>query len=77
MANKQYRRETLYKIIIQYDHPAGGIAFAKYRNIEVDKPASWRKTAHFLKQKFPSLHHINVYGGISGLFIRQIGRNNL
>jgi hypothetical protein len=77
MAHNQYRRENLYKIIVQYDHPDGGPAFAKYRNIEVDKPASWKRTADFLKRRFPSMHHVNVYGGISQEFVKQIKRDEL
>jgi hypothetical protein len=72
MQKYQYRRENLYKIIVQYQGPDGRPAFAKYRNIEVDKPAAWLRTANFLKSKFQEIHHVNVYGGISGDFKQQI-----
>jgi hypothetical protein len=72
MNKYQYRRESLYKIIVQYTGSDGQLAFAKYRNIEVDKPASWERTAEFLRGKFPGIHHVNVYGGITGEFKQQI-----
>ena len=72
MSSNQYRRENLYKIIAQYVGPDGHPAFAKFRNIEVDKPASWKRTENFLRNRFPSIHHVNVYGGITGEFKQQI-----
>jgi hypothetical protein len=72
MRKDQYRRENLYKIIVAYDRGAGVTGFAKFRNIEVDKPASWRRTENFLTRTFPTIQHVNVYGGITGEFKKQI-----
>lgn len=72
MRKYQYRRENLYKIIVVFDRGNGSTGFAKFRNIQVDKPASWRRTERFLHREFPTMLHVNVYGGITGQFKKQI-----
>jgi hypothetical protein len=71
MNKNKYRRETLYKVIVVYLDHQGKAAFAKYRNILCDRPASWSRSKKFFKSKFPTATHVNIYGGLTGQFKRQ------
>ena len=71
MTKYKYERENLYRVVIVYRDPNGKPAFAKYRNIQCDKPASWERSKAFFKTTFPTATHVNIYGGISRKFIRQ------
>jgi hypothetical protein len=69
--NQQYRRENLYKVIVIYIDDAGITRGAKYRNIECDKLQAWERSKKYFKQKYPTATHVNVYGGVSGVFKGQ------
>jgi hypothetical protein len=68
----KYKRENLYTVIVVYDGPNGQPAFAKYRNIDCDKPATWERTKRFFEKKFPTAKHANIYGGISREYKKQV-----
>jgi hypothetical protein len=70
MKPANYKRENLYTAVVVYTE-AGKPKFAKYRNIDADKPASWIRTKAFFKDRFPTATHVNLYGGISRVFKRQ------
>lgn len=67
----KYKRENLYTVIVVYDGPDGKAAFAKYHNIDCDKPATWTRTKAFFKSKFPTVKHANIYGGVTREYKRQ------
>lgn len=71
MGKNQYRRENLYKAIVIYTDQWGQTKGAKYRNILADRPASWNQSVAYWKKKFPSATHVNLYGGITGQFVRR------
>jgi hypothetical protein len=71
MPHTKYKRETLYTVILCYTGPTGADAFAKYRNIECDKPGTWERAKVFFRTKFPTVKHANIYGGISRDFKRR------
>lgn len=71
MEHRKYKRENLYTAVVIYKGPWGKTAAAKYRNIDADKPATWKRAAIFFKLKFPTATHVNLYGGISREFKRQ------
>lgn len=68
-----YKRENLYTAIVFFPNPDGSAKMkaAKYRNIEADKPGSWARFVEFITGKFAGCKNVNLYGGISGDFIRQ------
>ncbi len=65
-------RENLYTIIIAYTDSVGTNQFCKWKGILYDRPATWNKTAKDIKRLFPSVDHVNVYGGISGKLKKHI-----
>jgi hypothetical protein len=68
-----YKRESLYTAIVFYKDPATGSARpAKYRNVEADKPGSWKRFIYFIRRKFPTATAINLYGGITKEFYKQV-----
>jgi hypothetical protein len=71
MAKSKYKRENLYTIILWYKDPAGIMRPAKYRNIACNDQRSWKKAKVFLKQKFPTVQYVNIYGGLTRNYIRR------
>ena len=72
-------RENLYTAIVFYpvqrDLVTGKILkskAAKYHNVEADKTGSWARFVNFVSRKFPGATAVNLYGGVTEEFIRQV-----
>jgi len=69
---KAPKREDLYNITIVWKDPLGQVQKKTWHRIAVDQPATWRGTQKTIRRLFPGVTHVNVYGGISELFKKQI-----
>jgi hypothetical protein len=71
---KAPKREDLYNITIVRRDPnlPGGILKRTWHRVAVDDPVTWERTAKKIKQLFPEVIHVNVYGGITELFKQRI-----
>lgn len=74
-----YKREDLYTCVVfivqempwKEDTPPRPVC-VKYRNIPVDKPAPFERFKKFILAEFPAAKYMNVYGGQSRDFYKQI-----
>lgn len=75
-----YKREDLYTCVVfivddvppgkELDRPRP--VCVKYRNIPVDKAAPFERFKKFILAEFPAAKYMNVYGGQSRDFYKQI-----
>ncbi len=66
-------KESQYRVIIF--HPGKPVP-AKYRNCELDRPETYRRFLAFIDEKFPGWTAVNVYGGMTREYKRQINQRN-
>lgn len=66
----RYRREDLYTAFVFYPGEAR-LQVAKYHKIAADRPATLTTFKNFVKKNFPGARYINLYGGVTGDFIRR------
>jgi hypothetical protein len=71
---KAPKRENLYNATIVWPDPdkPGAVCKKTWHRVDADSPATWRRTAQKIKELFPGVTHVNLYGGISETFHRQI-----
>jgi hypothetical protein len=74
-----YKREDLYTVIVfckteiwpQSMTPADQLHCLKYRNVAADKPAVLEHFKKFIRSKFRNAKYFNIYGGITGDYVRR------
>lgn len=71
---KAPKREHLYNATIVWPDPdnPGQVKKRTWHRIDADKPATWRTVERKIRQLFPGVTHVNLYGGITETFKRQI-----
>lgn len=71
-ARNKSKKENRFTLTICYQDDGGRERWHKWRNVLVDNKASWSNTKKALLAYFPGLKHVNIYGGISKKFYKQI-----
>lgn len=71
---KAPKRENLYNITMVWPDPSrpGQVLKKTWHRIAVDHVPTWNKTQAKIKELYPTVTHVNVYGGITEIFKRQI-----
>ncbi len=68
------KRENLYSIQIFWtdEKDPRGYGNRVWRKVAVDDKRTWEKAEKSIRRLFPTVTHVNVYGGVTREFKKQI-----